>query len=126
MKSMIVLFFLILIQNIKTDEVSKYNIKNFLIYLEANGYFEPIQSMKAISDDVAIEFCQALCNNKNCGTVVKLYMIYEGSRGLFKRNIDYSQIFNNIIQKYMPLFLKRLNLTKFLLTIILIKKKYNI
>ena len=105
MKSFITFLFLMLISNIKAEDVSKYSVKNFIRYLKANSYYQPIENMKIISDDVAIEFCIGLCSNKHCTTVVKSYMQKPMVIVNFKTD---AQKFDDIVKEYKNKFLKKL------------------
>ena len=82
MKTIRYLFYMILI--LSNIEVLKgdYSITTFIDYLLNFGYYEIIQTIKIFyGEDIAINVCEELTKNKDCETVVRVYMITGGSVG---------------------------------------------
>ena len=81
MKAISILFFMPFI--ISFSYVS-YSLDLFLQYLQNEGYYDLLLEIKIIfGDDVAINVCKELVkNNKDCETVIRIYLInpYENSK----------------------------------------------
>ena len=75
------LLVLVLITNQDLGDENNYSINNFLEYLQGNGYFEVIYSVKCeTTPDIAVEFCEILCESPHCEEVVRVYMRCSANR----------------------------------------------
>ena len=76
LRTILVILLLFYFLNAQID----YSIYKFLDYLQESGLYDIIQSVKYYyGDDVAIEVCDQITHNLNCGEVVRVYMTV-GSR----------------------------------------------
>ena len=81
MKTIRYLFYMILLLSNVEVKGGDYSIDALLDFLQENGYYDIIQSIKNIfGDDIAIDVCKELAKSNNCEEVVRVYMtVYPGS-----------------------------------------------
>ena len=82
MKTIVCLFYMMLLLSNIGVLRGDYSINPFLDYLQEKGYYDIIQSVKIyFGDDIAIDICKELAPTIDCETVVRVYMTGENESG---------------------------------------------
>ena len=73
--TIVLLLALVIITNQDWGDEINFSIDTFLNYIQGNGYYEAINLVKCeTTSDIAVEFCEILCESPHCDEVVRIYM----------------------------------------------------